>query len=66
MKLIVTLLAFLLIILAGVYFFVPANSLPSFIPGYDAALTTVRFKHGVAAAVVGVILLIVSRFLGRR
>lgn len=66
MKLIITLLAFILIILAGVYFFIPANSLPAFIPGYDATLTTVRFKHGVAAGVVGVLLLIVSRFIGRR
>ena len=66
MKLIVTLLAFILVILAGVYLFVPADSLPAFLPGYDASLTRVRFTHGVAAGVVGVLLLIVSRFMGRR
>lgn len=66
MKTIIYLLAVILIILAGVYFFVPANSLPSFIPGYDATMTTVRFKHGVAAFVVAIVLLIAGRFVGRR
>jgi len=66
MKLIVYLLAVVLIILAGVYVLVPANSLPSFLPGYDPALTRVRFNHGIAASVVGVILLIVGRFVGGR
>ncbi len=65
MKLIVVLLGIVLLVLAGVYFLVPANSLPAFIPGYDAALTRVRFTHGVAAAVVGVVLLIVARFIRR-
>ena len=66
MKTIIYLLALLLIILAGVYFFVPANSLPSFIPGYDATMNTVHFKHGVAAFVVAVLLLFAARFVGRR
>lgn len=66
MKLIITLLAIVLIVLAGVYLWVPANSLPAFLPGYDASLTRVRFNHGVAAGAVGVILLIFSRFVGRR
>lgn len=65
MKLIVVLLGIALIVLAGVYMLVPANSLPSFLPGYDAALTRVRFTHGVASGVVGVILLIVARFIRR-
>ena len=66
MKLIVTLVAIALIVLAGVYLLVPANSLPPFIPGYDPALTSVHVKHGIAAGVLGVILLIVGRFVGRR
>ena len=65
MKLVVVLLGIVLLVLAGVYFLVPANSLPTFIPGYDAALTRVRFTHGAAAAVAGVVLLIVARFIRR-
>ena len=66
MKFIVYLLAIVLIVVAGVYLWLPANSLPSFLPGYDPALTRVRFNHGVAAGVIGVVLLIVGRFVGRR
>ena len=65
MKLIVVLLGIVLIVLAGVYLLVPANSLPTFIPGYDAALTRVRFTHSVASGLVGVILLIAARFIRR-
>ena len=65
MKLIVVPLGIVLIVLAGVYLLVPANSLPTFIPGYDAALTRVRFTHGVASGLVGVILLIAARFIRR-
>jgi hypothetical protein len=66
MKLIVYLLAIILIVVAGVYLWFPANSLPSFLPGYDPALTRVRLNHGIAAGIVGVVLLIVGRFVGRR
>jgi hypothetical protein len=65
MKLVVILLGIALIVLAGVYLLVPANALPAFVPGYDAALTRVRFTHGVASGVVGIVLLIVARFIRR-
>ncbi len=45
------------IFLAGIYLFVPANSLPSFVPGYDPDLQKVHYKHGLAAFVVGASLL---------
>lgn len=35
--------------LALIYFITPANSLPSFLPGYDPTLTKVHFKHGVGS-----------------
>lgn len=45
------------IVLAGVYLFVPANFLPSFVPGSDPDLAKVHYKHGLVALVVGFALL---------
>jgi hypothetical protein len=47
------LLGAILIVVAAVYFLMPADSLPSFLPGYEAGLMRPRYKHGVAAGVVG-------------
>jgi hypothetical protein len=66
MKAAAYLLGALLIIIAIVYFVVPADSLPSFFPGHDPAMTRVRLKHGIASGVIGVILLAIGWFLGRR
>jgi hypothetical protein len=66
MKAAAYLLGALLIVIAIVYFTVPAESLPSFFPGHEAGMTRVRLKHGIASGVVGVILLAVGWFLGRR
>lgn len=41
--------AALFVILAVVYFMTPANHLPAFMPGHDAAMTKTHFKHGLAA-----------------
>jgi hypothetical protein len=66
MKAAAYLLGALLIVIAIVYFVVPAESLPSFFPGHEPGMTRVRLKHGIASGVVGVILLAVGWFLGRR
>lgn len=66
MKAIVYLLGLLCIIIAIVYFVLPADQLPSFMPGYAAGMAHIRLKHGIAAAIVGVILLAIGRFVGRR
>ncbi len=66
MKLVLTLLGIVLLIVAAVYFLVPADQLPSFLPGHEAGLTRVRMKHGVASGVVGLVLLGVGVWLGRR
>jgi hypothetical protein len=66
MKLIVALLGVILMVVAAVYFLVPADQLPGFFPGHEAGVTHVHAKHGVAAAVVGVVLLIASGWMGRR
>jgi hypothetical protein len=66
MKAIIYVLGALCIIAAIVYFVLPADQLPSFMPGHDPALNQIHLKHGIAAAVVGVILLVIGRFVGRR
>ena len=66
MKTIAYLLGALLIVIAAIYLLVPADSLPAFFPGHEAGLTRIRLKHGLAAGVVGIILLAVGWFVGRR
>jgi hypothetical protein len=66
MKLVLTLLGVVLLIVAAVYFLVPADQLPSFLPGHEAGLTRVRMKHGIASGVVGLVLLGAGVWLGRR
>ena len=48
------------------YFLVPANSLPTFFPGHETGLMRIRAKHGMLTGAIGVVLLGVSWFLGRR
>jgi hypothetical protein len=66
MKLIATLLGVILLVVAAVYFLVPADQLPGFFPGHEAGVTLVHVKHGIAAAIVGVVLLGVGAWIGRR
>ncbi len=47
-----------LIVLAIVYWAEPAGSLPSFFPGYQAGSSHVHFKHGLAALLVGLAVLV--------
>ena len=46
-----------LVVVAGVYLFTPANALPSFMPGYDPSLAKIHYKHGLGSLVLGVALL---------
>jgi hypothetical protein len=48
------------------YFLVPADSLPDFFPGHETGLMRIRAKHGMLSGAAGVILLVVSWFLGRK
>ena len=66
MKTIAYVLGVLLIVVAVIYLMVPAESLPSFLPGHEADLARPRMKHGIAAGAVGIILLVVGWVLGRR
>ena len=66
MKLVLTLLGVVLLVIAAVYFLVPADQLPGFFPGHEAGVTRVHLKHGVVAGVVGLLLIGAGMFLGRR
>jgi hypothetical protein len=66
MKTVAYLLGAILIIVAVIYFAMPADSLPSFMPGHEAGLARPRMKHGIAAGVAGVVLCAVGWFMGRR
>jgi hypothetical protein len=44
----------------------PADQLPGFLPGYEAGVTRVHAKHGIVAAVAGLVLLAAGWWMGRR
>ncbi len=66
MKLVLTVLGIVLIVVAIVYFVIPADSLPSFFPGHEAGLMRVRVKHGILSGLVGIVLLGAGWWMGRR
>jgi hypothetical protein len=66
MKLILTLLGVVLLVIAAVYFLVPADQLPGFFPGHEAGGTRMHYKHGIVSGVVGVVLLAAGAWMGRR
>jgi hypothetical protein len=66
MKLMLTLLGVVLLVIAAVYFLVPADQLPGFLPGHEAGVTRVHMKHGIVSGVAGVILIGAGIFMGRR
>lgn len=66
MKLILTLLGIALIVVAIMYFVMPADSLPSFFPGHETGVMRTHSKHGILAGVLGVVLLGIGWFMGRR
>ena len=66
MKLALSLLGVVLLVVAAVYFLTPADQLPNFMPGHEAGVTRVHGKHGIAAGVAGVVLLVAGWWLGRR
>ena len=66
MKLLLSLIGVVLLVVAGVYFLMPADQLPSFFPGYAAGDTHVHMKHAIASGVVGIVLIAAGAFMGRR
>src|SRR6202012_3092775 len=64
MKLVLTLLGVVLLVIATVYFLVPADQLPGFFPGHEAGVTHVHTKHGIVAGVIGLVLIGAGTFMG--
>jgi hypothetical protein len=58
-------LGLVFVIIALVYWLVPAGSLPGFFPGFEAGGTRTHVKHGIAAAVVAVIVFAYAWYAGR-
>jgi hypothetical protein len=66
MKLALSLLGVVLLVVAAVYFLVPADQLPGFFPGHEAGVSRMHMKHGIVSGVVGLVLIGAGMFLGRR
>jgi len=66
MKAIAIIVGVILIVVAAVYFLVPADSLPSFFPGHETGLMRVRTKHGMLAGTLGIVLIALSWWMGRK
>jgi hypothetical protein len=50
---------------AIVYWTMPAGSLPSFMPGFEADSTLVHVKHGIAAAAAAIVCFGIGWYAGR-
>jgi hypothetical protein len=66
MKLVLTLLGVVVLVVAAVYFLVPADQLPGFFPGHEDGVARVHMKHGIIAGVIGLVLVGAGTFMGRR
>jgi uncharacterized membrane-anchored protein YitT (DUF2179 family) len=66
MKAIAIIVGVILIVVAAVYFLVPADSLPAFFPGHETGLMRVRTKHGMLAGTLGIVLIALSWWMGRK
>jgi len=51
--------------IACVYWFIPAGSLPAFVPGFQPGSTGIHVKHGLASLAVAVVCFIVAWFAGK-
>jgi hypothetical protein len=45
-------IAAVFVVVGIIYFVTPANNLPAFFPGHDAAMTKAHTKHGLAAIIL--------------
>jgi hypothetical protein len=66
MKMSLRLVGVILLIIAAVYFVVPADQLPGFFPGHEEGVAHIHMKHGIVAGVIGLVLLGAGAFMGRR
>jgi hypothetical protein len=66
MKALCYLLGIVCIIVAAIYFVMPADQLPGFMPGHQAGVMRVHVKHGALAGAAAVVLFIIGWVMGRR
>jgi hypothetical protein len=66
MKIVAYVLGAICLVAAAIYFALPADSLPSFFPGFEPGMDRIRLKHGIAAAAVGVVLFGIGWWQSRR
>ena len=66
MKMLAYVLAIICVIAAVMYYTMPADHLPTFMPGYNASSTLTHMKHAYAAAGAAVVLFVIGWVLGRR
>jgi hypothetical protein len=65
MRMLAYLLAIICVILAVMYYVMPAGNLPTFMPGYIAGSSHVHHTHAIAAAAAAVVLFLLGWFAGR-
>jgi hypothetical protein len=66
MRILAILLGLIFAAVAIAYWMLPAGALPSFFPGFQAGSPLVHVKHGVASAILAVVLFGVGWYVGRR
>jgi hypothetical protein len=66
MKLLAYLVGAICLVAAALYLALPAESLPTFFPGFEPGMARIRLKHGIAAGAAGVVLFLIGWWLGRR
>jgi hypothetical protein len=66
MRALLFLLGLVLIAAAVAYLMIPAEQLPSWMPGHEAGLARPRMKHGYLAGGAGILLFVLGWFMGRR
>ena len=66
MKFVLTVFGIVLLVVAAVYFVMPADQLPGFLPGHETGVTRIHAKHGIVAGVVGLVLRAAGVWMGRR
>lgn len=65
MRMLAYILAILCVIAAVMYYTLPAGSLPTFMPGYEANSAHIHMTHAIAAAVAAVVLFLLGWLFGR-
>ena len=66
MRFILSLAGLVLIAIAVMYLVMPADQLPSFLPGHEAGVMRVHIKHGAVAGAAGVVLIAIAWMMNRR